>query len=105
MDSESANNSNGWRRMNRISDIAAFCGWIITAYFDAQSVPFGHPAAAEFGCLVQPGSKWLTLPSAAVAALELDTRPPRFPTYPGDKPADVSRCELAVEMAAAPASA
>ena len=65
----------------------------------------GHPAAAEFGCLAQPGSKWLTLPSAAIAALELDTRPPRFPTYPGDKPADVSRCELAIEVAAAPASA
>lgn len=58
----------------------------------------GHPAAAEFDCLIQPGSKWLTLPAAAVAALELDVRPPRFPTYPGDKPADVSRCELAVAV-------
>lgn len=64
----------------------------------------GHPAAPEFGCLLQPGSKWLTLPPAAVAALELDVRPPRFPTYPGARPADVSRCELAVEtVVAAPA--
>ena len=55
----------------------------------------GWPAAPEFDCLVQPGSKWLTLPRAAVAGMELDTRPPRFPTYPGNRPADISRFELA----------
>ena len=64
----------------------------------------GHPAAPEFDCLIQPGSQWLTLPAAAVAALELDVRPPRFPTYPGDKPADVSRCELAVAVEVATAA-
>ena len=56
----------------------------------------GWPAAPEFDCLVQPGSKWLTLPRAAVSGMELDTRPPRFPTYPGNRPADISRFELAV---------
>ena len=63
----------------------------------------GYPAAAEFGGLAVAGSQWLTLPSAVVAALELDVRPPRFPTYPGDKPADVSRCELAVAVETAAA--
>lgn len=61
----------------------------------------GHPAAAEFDCLAEPGSQWLTLPPAAVIALEPDVRPPQFPTYPGSRPADASRYELAVEVAAA----
>ena len=55
----------------------------------------GWPAAPEFDCLVQPGSKWLTLPRVAVSGMELDTRPPRFPTYPGNRPADISRFEVA----------
>ena len=56
----------------------------------------GWPAAPEFDCLVQPGSEWLTLPGAAVSGMDLDTRPPRFPTYPGNRPADTSRFELAI---------
>ena len=56
----------------------------------------GWPAAPEFDCLVQPDSEWLTLPGAAVSGMELDTRPPRFPTYPGNRPADISRFELAI---------
>ena len=56
----------------------------------------GWPAAPEFDCLVQPGSKWLTLPRAAVSGMELDTRPPKRLTYPGNRPADISRFVLAV---------
>ena len=56
----------------------------------------GWPAAPEFDCLVQPGSKWLTLPGAAVSGMELDTRPPKRPTYPGNRPADISRFEFAI---------
>ena len=56
----------------------------------------GWPAAPEFDCLVQPDSEWLTLPGAAVSGMELDTRPPRFPTYPGNRPADISRFALAI---------
>lgn len=59
----------------------------------------GCAAAPEFDCLVQPGTKWLTVPKAAVAGMELDTRPPRRPTYPGNRPADVKRFELTVEGA------
>ena len=55
------------------------------------------PAAPEFDCLVDPGSEWLTVPEAAVVGMELDTRPPKFPTYPGDRPADVSRFELEID--------
>lgn len=61
----------------------------------------GYPAAPEFDYLADPGSQWLTLPAAAAAALEPDTRPPRFPTDPGSRPADVSRFQLVVEDAAA----
>lgn len=59
----------------------------------------GWPAAPEFDCLVEPGSKWLTVPQAAVVGMELDTRPPQFPTYPGNRPADISRFELAIDSA------
>lgn len=57
----------------------------------------GWPAAPEFACLVDPGSEWLTVPEAAVVGMELDTRPPKFPTYPGNRPADVSRFELRID--------
>lgn len=56
----------------------------------------GWPAAPEFDCLVQPDSEWLTLPGAAVSGMELDTRPPKRPTYPGNRPADISRFEFAI---------
>ena len=59
----------------------------------------GWPAAPEFNCLVEPGSEWLTVPQAAVLGMELDTRPPKFPTYPGNRPADVSRFELTIDGA------
>ncbi len=59
----------------------------------------GWPAAPEFDCLVEPGSKWLTVPQAAVVSMELDVRPPQFPTYPGNRPADISRFELAIDSA------
>ena len=59
----------------------------------------GWPAAPEFDRLVQPGSKWLTVPHAAVVGMELDTKPPKFPTYPGNRPADVSRFELTLDLA------
>ena len=58
-----------------------------------------QPVPPEFNCLVQPGSKWLTLPQAAVVGMELDTRPPKFPTYPGNRSADVSRFELQLTTA------
>ncbi len=57
----------------------------------------GWPAAPEFNCLVQPDSNWLTVPKAAIIGMELDTRPPRFPTYPGNRPADISRFEMAID--------
>ena len=57
----------------------------------------GRPAAPEFNCLVQPDSNWLTVPKAAIIGMELDTRPPRFPTYPGNRPADISRFEMAID--------
>ncbi|MCE2499756.1 MAG: hypothetical protein J4G13_02710 [Dehalococcoidia bacterium] len=59
----------------------------------------GWPAAPEFNCLVDPGSEWLTVPRAAVLGMELDTRPPKFPTYPGNRPADVNRFELTIDSA------
>ena len=59
----------------------------------------GCPAAPEFNCLVHPGSKWLTVPLAAVVGMELDTRPPKFPTYPGNRPANISRFELTLDGA------
>ena len=62
-----------------------------------------QPVPPEFDCLVQPGSKWLTVPQAAAVGMELDTRPPKFPTYPGNRPADISRFELTLD--GAPASA
>ena len=55
------------------------------------------PAAPEFDSLVDPGSEWLTVPEAAVVGMELDTRPPQRPTYPGNRPADVSRFELTID--------
>ena len=73
-----------------------------TLQLDVPMVPGainGWPAAPEFDCLVQPGSKWLTVPQAAVVGMELDTRPPKFPTYPGNRPADVSRFELTIDSA------
>ncbi len=57
----------------------------------------GWPAAAEFDCLIASGSKWLTVPQAAVVGMELDVRPPKFPTYPGNRPADISRFELTID--------
>ena len=57
----------------------------------------GWPAAPEFDCLVEPGSNWLTVPQAAVIGMELDTRPPQRPTYPGNRPADISRFELTID--------
>ena len=59
----------------------------------------GWPAAPEFDCLVEPGSKWLTVPRAAVVGMELDVRPPQRHTYPGNRPADVSRFELQLTAA------
>ena len=56
-----------------------------------------QPVPPEFDCLVQPGSKWLTVPQAAVVGMELDTKPPKFPTYPGNRPADVSRYDLMLD--------
>ena len=53
--------------------------------------------ALEFDCLVEPGSKWLTVPQAAVVGMEFDTRPPKYPTYPGNRPADISRFELTID--------
>lgn len=58
-----------------------------------------QPVPAEFDCLIQPGSKWLTVPHAAVVGMELDTRPPKRPTYPGNRPTDVSRFELQLTAA------
>ncbi len=57
------------------------------------------PAAPEFDCLVQPGSKWLTVPQAAVIGMELDVRPPKPHSYPGNRPADISRFELTIDGA------
>ena len=54
---------------------------------------------AEFDCLVDSGSDWLTIPHAAVVGMELDTRPPKRPTYPGNRPADVSRFDLILDEA------
>ena len=59
----------------------------------------GQAVPPAFDCLVQPGSKWLTVPHAAVVGMELDTRPPKFPTYPGNRPANVSRFELQLTAA------
>ncbi len=59
----------------------------------------GWPAAPEFDCLIELGSKWLTVPQAAVVGMELDVRPPQRPTYPGNRPADVSRFELTIDGA------
>lgn len=59
----------------------------------------GWPAAPEFNCLVDSNSKWLTVPRAAVVGMELDTRLPKRPTYPGNRPADVSRFELQLTAA------
>ena len=59
----------------------------------------GWPAAPEFDCLVDPGSEWLTVPRAAVLGMELDTRPPKSRTYPGNRPADVSRFQLTLDSA------
>lgn len=102
-------------RLHPLTDVVENLDVLFTATHIVTHQPFrldvpiaagavcGHPAAAEFDCLAESGSEWLTLPAAVVAALELDVRPPRFPTYPGDKPADVSRCELAVEVETADA--
>ena len=57
----------------------------------------GWPAAPEFDCLVAPGSEWLTVPHSAVVGMELDVRPPQRPTYPGNRPADISRFELTID--------
>ncbi len=57
----------------------------------------GWPAAPEFDCLVVSGSEWLTVPHSAVVGLELDVRPPQRPTYPGNRPADISRFELTID--------
>ena len=54
------------------------------------------PVLSEFDCLVDPDSEWLTVPAAVVAGIELDTRPPKFPTYQGICPADFSRFELQI---------
>ena len=59
----------------------------------------GRPAAPEFDCLIEPGSKWLTVPHSAVVGMELDVRPPQRPTYPGDRPANISRFELTIDGA------
>lgn len=59
----------------------------------------GCPAAPEFDCLVDSNSKWLTVPRAAVVGMELDVRPPQRHTYPGNRPADVSRFELQLTAA------
>ena len=59
----------------------------------------GWPTAPEFNCLVDADSKWLTVPRSAVVGMELDARPPKRPTYPGDRPADVSRFELQLTAA------
>ncbi len=55
--------------------------------------------APEFDCLALPGSKWLTVPQAAVIGMELDVRSPQRPTYPGNRPADVSSFELTIDGA------
>jgi hypothetical protein len=57
----------------------------------------GWPAAPEFNCLVASDSEWLTVPQAAVVGMELDVRPPQRPTYPGNRPADISRFELTID--------
>ena len=57
----------------------------------------GWPAAPEFDCLIEPGSKWLTVPQAAVVGMELDVRPSQRPIYPGNRPADISRFELTID--------
>ena len=59
----------------------------------------GWPAAPEFDCLVQTGSKWLTVPRTAVVGMELDVRPPQRHTYPGNRPADVRRFDLQLTAA------
>ena len=59
----------------------------------------GWPAAPEFNCLVDSRSEWLTVPRAAVVGMELDVRPPQRHTYPGNRPADVSRFELQLTAA------
>lgn len=58
-----------------------------------------QPVPPEFDRLVQSGSKWLTVPKAAVVGMELDVKPPKFPTYPGNRPADISRFELTLDTA------
>ena len=46
----------------------------------------GWPSAPEFDCLALPGSKWLTVPQAAVIGMELDVRPPQRPPTPATAP-------------------
>ena len=58
-----------------------------------------QPVPPEFDCLVEPGLEWLTIPHAAVVGMELDTRPPKRPIYPGNRPADISRFELRLTAA------
>ena len=55
-----------------------------------------HKAAPEFLCLVEPGSDRLTVPRAAVVGMELDVRPPKYPTYPGNPTPDVRRFDLQI---------
>ena len=59
----------------------------------------GSRAAPEFGCLVAPGSRWLTIPYAAVMGMKFDVRPPQRYTCPGTPPADIRRFELAIDNA------
>ena len=54
----------------------------------------GSRVAPEFHCLIDPESRWLTIPRAAVVGMEFDARPPKYPTYPGNRPADIRRFEL-----------
>ena len=48
------------------------------------------------GGLVRWSKEWLTVPEAAVVGMELDIKLPKFPTYPGNRPADASRFELGI---------
>ena len=64
----------------------------------APGVLNGWLAPPEFDCLAQTGSNRLTVPQAAVVGMELDVRPPQFPTYPGNRPADISRFEGSVPI-------
>lgn len=61
-----------------------------------------QPVPPELDRLVQPRSKWLTVPEAAVMYMDLNIRPPKFPSYLGNRPVDISRFELRIHCGPMP---